>query len=92
MPLTPDQRRHLLRIERSRDAATIADAIEAVLADNPDADLLEIELTFRSAGGSAYLVATTEGFTVIIGMKAWVAELSRLGRTPEQNRQALAGG
>ena len=27
----------------------------------------------------------------MIGMQAWIAELDRLGRTPEQNRAALAG-
>jgi hypothetical protein len=69
----------------------ITAAIEAVLADNPDADLLEIEQLFRAAASAAYLVATAEGFAVIIGMKNWVAELNRLGRTPEENRDALAG-
>jgi hypothetical protein len=90
MPLTPHERRDLLHIERSRDAETITTAIEAVWRDNPTVDLLEIEQTFRAAAGTAYLVATAEGFTVIIGMKNWVAELDRLGRTPEQNRDALA--
>jgi len=34
------------------------------------------------------LVATTEGFEVIVGVQAWIAELDRLGRMPEQNRPA----
>ncbi len=89
--LTAHQRRDLLRIEQSRDAVAIADAISAVLADNPDADLLEIEMMLRAAASTAYLVATAEGFTVIVGMRNWVAELDRLGRTPEQNRTLLAG-
>ena len=88
--LTPNQRRDLLRIEQARDAVAIA-AHSAVLADNPDADLLEIEMMLRAAASTAYLVATAEGFTVIVGMKNWVAELDRLGRTPEQNRTLLAG-
>ena len=89
--LTPLERRNLLRIEQSRDAVAIADAIQAVLNDNPTADLLEIEQMLRAAASTAYLVATADGFDVIIGMKIWVAELDRLGRTPEQNRDALAG-
>jgi ribosomal 50S subunit-associated protein YjgA (DUF615 family) len=32
----------------------ITAAIEAVLADNPDADLLEIEQLFRAAASAAY--------------------------------------
>jgi hypothetical protein len=89
--LTPNQRRDLLRIEQGRDAAAITDAIKAVLADNPDTDLLEIEQMFRAAASTAFLVATAEGLEVIVGMKNWIAELDRLGVTPEQNRQALAG-
>jgi hypothetical protein len=90
MPLTGRQRRDLLRIERSRDAAAITAAINQVLAGNPTADLLDIEMAFRAAACASYLVATTEGFEVIVGVQAWIAELDRLGRMPEQNRQALA--
>ena len=89
--LDPRQRRDLLRIEQSRDAVAIADAIRTALHDNPDANLIEVEQMLRAAASTAYLVATANGFTVIVGMKTWVAELDRLGRTPEQNRQALAG-
>jgi hypothetical protein len=46
---------------------------------------------FRAAASTAFLVATAEGIEVIVGMKSWIAELDRLGVTPEQNRQALAG-
>lgn len=90
MPLTPHERRNLLRVERSRDADAITDAVNQVLRDNPDADLLEIEMTFRAAAGTAFLVATAEGFEVVVGMKNWVAALDALGRTPETNRQLLA--
>ena len=48
-------------------------------------------MMLRAAASTAYLVATAEGFTVIVGMRNWVAELDRLGRTPEQNRTLLAG-
>ena len=57
MPLTGRQRRDLLRIERSRDAAAITAAINQVLADNPTADLLDIEMAFRAAACASYLVA-----------------------------------
>jgi hypothetical protein len=90
MPLTPDQRRDLLLTERTRDAEVIAAVVNRVLAENPDADLLEIEMTFRAAGGTAFLVVTADGFDVIIGMKNWVAALDEFGRTPEMNRQLLA--
>jgi hypothetical protein len=90
MPLTGRQRRDLLRIERSRDADAIIAAINQVLAGNPTADLLDIEMVFRAAACASYLVADGAGSRVVIGMQAWVAELDRLGRTPEQNRQALA--
>ena len=79
-----------MRVERSRAAAAITAAINQVLAGNPTADLLDIEMTFRAAACASYLVATAEGFEVIIGVQAWVAELDRLDRTPEQNRQLLA--
>jgi hypothetical protein len=88
--LTPHQRRDLLRVERSRDAAAITDAINQVLADNPDVDLLEVELMLRAAASTAFLVATAEGFEVVVGMKNWVAALDAFGRTPETNRQLLA--
>ena len=89
--LTPLERRNLLRIEQSRDAAAIADAVSRVLADNPDAGLIEIEMMLRAAASAAYLVATADGFEVIIGMKNWVAELDRLGRTPNRTGRTLAG-
>ena len=95
--LTPHQRRDLLRIEQSRDAAAITPAINQVLVDNPDTDLLEIEMTFRAAAGTAFLVATAEGFEVVIGMKNWVAALdalaerrNRTGRNSQTERSVTA--
>ena len=72
------------------DPDDIIAAINQVLAGNPTADLLDIEMVFRAAAGASYLVADGAGSRVVIGMQAWVAEIDRLGRTPEQNRQALA--
>ena len=90
MPLDPKQRHRLLMADRTGDTGWITATINLMLADNPDTDLLEIEMTFRAAAGTAFLVATADGFEVIIGMKAWVAALDAFGRTPELNRQLLA--
>ena len=43
MPLVLDQAHSLLIAERSRDATTITEAISAVLATNPETNLLEID-------------------------------------------------
>ena len=59
MPLTVRQRRNLLRIGRTRDAAAITATINQMLASNPTADLLDIEMAFRAAACASYLVATT---------------------------------
>jgi len=67
--LKPHQCRDLLRIEQSRDAAAITTAINQVLADNPDVDLLEIEMMLRAAASTAFLVADGSGFRVVIGMR-----------------------
>ena len=90
MPITSYQRRDLLRIERGRDADFIALAIRRVLADNPTVSLAEIEMTFRAAAGTAYIVAG-EPFSVVIGFASWHSALGRLGMTAEMNRAVLAG-
>ena len=91
MPLTPNQRHSLLLADQSHDTAAIAGAIEAVLRDNPTACLLEIELAFRDSAAAAYLVATTERFQVVLGMLAMLAAVGKAGKTPAENRAALAG-
>jgi hypothetical protein len=91
MPITAHERRTLLRVERSCDADAVTDEISVLLAGNSDTDLLEIEMVLRAAASAAFVIAEDGGFRVVIGVKNWVAELNRLGRTPEQNRQALAG-
>jgi len=90
MPLDPKQRHRLLMADRTGDIGRITATINQMLADNPEIDLLEIEMVLRAAAGSAFVIATTEGFEVIVGMKAWVAALDAFGRTPELNRQLLA--
>ena len=90
MPLDPKQRHRLLMADRTGDIGWITATINQMLADNPEIDLLEIEMVLRAAAGSAFVIATTEGFEVIVGMKAWVAALDAFGRTPELNRQLLA--
>ena len=90
MPLDPKQRHRLLMADRTGDIGWITATINQMLADNPETDLLEIEMVLRAAAGSAFVIATTEGFEVIVGMKAWVAALDAFGRTPELNRQLLA--
>jgi hypothetical protein len=86
MPLALDQAHALLIAERSRDVATITEAIEAVTAVNPDTNLLDIEEAFRDAGSPVYLIAKPE-LTIVISMPAW----DRLGMPPQENRYALAG-
>ena len=63
---------------------------KGVLADNPTASLAEIEITFRAAAGTAYIIAG-EPFSVVIGFANWHSALGRLGMTAEMNRAVLAG-
>ena len=91
MPLDPKQRHKLLMADRTRDGAWITAAIEHLVAADRTVTLDEIEGALRDATGSAYVIGKADRFEVVIGMQAWVAELDRRGRTPEQNRQALAG-
>jgi hypothetical protein len=91
MPLDPRQRHAVLKADRTKDASWVRAVIEQLRSADPTVTLLEVEQTLRAAAGSAFLVADDAGFRIVVGMKAWVAELDKLGRTPEQNRQALAG-
>ena len=52
-------------------------------------------MTFCDAAGTAFVVAAkgvntdrfpAEPFKVVIGVQSWIAELDRLGPTPEANR------
>jgi hypothetical protein len=90
MPLALDQVHALLIAERSRDVATITEAIEAVMAANPETTLLDVDQVFRDAGAPVYLIAKPE-LTIVIGMPARRSALDRLGMSPQENRYALAG-
>ena len=90
MPLALDQAHALLIAELSRDAATIAEAISAVLAMSLETNLLEVEEVFRDAGSPVYLISKPE-LTIVFGMPAWRSALDRLGMSPLENRCALAG-
>ena len=61
-----------------------------MLAHNPTASLAEIEMTFRAAAGTAYIIAG-EPFSVVIGFSNWHSALGRLGMTAEMSRAVLAG-
>ena len=91
MPLDPKQLHKLLMADRTGDAGWITAVIEKLLTADPTVTLDEIEDVLRAAAGTAYLIATTDGFEVVIGMPEWRRALGRLKMTPEQNRQALAG-
>ena len=92
MALTADQRHALLLADRTRDVRQITSAVALVLASNPETDLLEIETAFRDAAAMAYLVATNEGFAVVIGMTAWRGALAEAGLDAGENRAALLIG
>jgi hypothetical protein len=91
MPLDPKQRHKLLMADRTRDAAWITAAIQHQMAADSTVTLDEVEAAFREAAANSYLIACPGKFEVVIGVQVWIAELDRLGRTPGQNRQALAG-
>ena len=39
----------------------------------------------------SYLIATAEGFEVVVGLQAMLDAVAAAGTTPEENRVALAG-
>jgi hypothetical protein len=87
--LSLDQHHALLIAERSRDVDVITAIVAKVLAANPDATPLDIEMAFREGGSHVYLIAGS-ALSVVIGAPAWRAELDRAGLSPETNRIALA--
>ena len=91
MPLSVQHRHAVLLADRTHDAGVITTVVTEVLADNPETTPLEIEQAFRDSAAVAYLVATTDGLEIVLGMMAMLAALSKAGVTPEQNRAALAG-
>ena len=59
-----------------------------MLADNPAVDLLEIEMLFREAASSAFLVADDDGFYVVIGIQKLETPNS-IGSAGRRNRTGL---
>ena len=93
MPLTTQQRHRLLLADRTKDVTAVIAVIEGMRNKNRGATLAEIEDALRAAAGTAYVIARPEtraGFTVAIGMAAWIAALKQCGVTAEQNRAMLA--
>ena len=79
--LLPGQRHALLLADRSRDIGVIRAAIHKVLADNPDATLLDCELAFRDAAAHTYLVMDHHGaLYIVLGMQAWKAKLVEIDK------------
>jgi hypothetical protein len=73
MPLSIQHRHALLLADRTHDVGVITTVVVEVLAANPDTNLFEIEEAFRDSAAAAYLVATTEGFEVVLGIMAMLA-------------------
>jgi hypothetical protein len=53
-------------------------------------NLFEIEQAFRDKAAAAYLVATNNGFEVVLGLTAMLAAVGKAGVTSAENRAALA--
>ena len=92
MTISHEQRHNLLMAERWRNAEQIAAAIAEVLEAAPNGTMLDAEMTFRAAGAKTYLVANGDraNVKICIGVDEMLAALDGAGRTPAQNRQALA--
>ena len=91
MPLSVQHRHAVLLADRTHDVGVITTVVAEVLAENPETNLLEIEQAFRDSAAAAYLVATSDGFDVAIGLMAMLAAVGKAGVTPAENRAALAG-
>ena len=90
MPLSVQHRHAVLLADRTHDVGVITTVVAEVLAENPETNLLEIEQAFRDSAAAAYLVATSDGFDVVIGLMAMLAAVGKSGITPAENRAALA--
>ena len=86
----PTNTSRLAACHRTHDVGVITTVVAEVLTANPDTNLLEIEQAFRENAAAAYLVATTEGFEVVLGMMAMLAWVGKAGVTAAENRAALA--
>ncbi len=90
MPLSVQHLHALLLADRTHDVGVITTDVAEVLAANPGMNLFEIEQTFRDNAAAAYLIATTEGFEVVLGLMAMLAAVGKAGVTSAENRAALA--
>lgn len=87
--LTPKQRHQLLLADRAHHAGVIRRAIAEVLAANPDASLLDVELALRDGAAQAYLIASGGGLSIVFGFPAGRSALVAGGMTPAANRAIL---
>ena len=90
MPLSVQHRHALLLADRTHDVGVITTVVAEVLAENPETNLLEIEQAFRDSAAAAYLVATSDGFEVVVGVMAMLTAAGKAGVTSVENRAALA--
>jgi hypothetical protein len=90
MPLSVQHRHALLLADRTHDVGVITTVVAEVLAENPETNLLEIEQAFRDSAAAAYLVATSDGFEVVVGVMAMLTAVGKAGVTWVENRAALA--
>ena len=90
MPLSDQHRHALLLADRTHDVGVVTTVVAEVLTANPETNLLEIEQAFRGGTAAAYLVATSNGFEVVLGLMAMLAAVGKAGVTSAENRAALA--
>jgi len=90
MPLSVQHRHALLLADRTHDIGVVSTVVTEVLTENPETNLLEIEQAFRDGTAAAYLVATNDGFEVVLGVMPMLAAVGKAGVTPAENRAALA--
>lgn len=86
MPISHEQRRDLLRAERTRDAATIRDALRKILRDNDAVTLLDCEMALRDAAAKTYLIAGSKDWvTICFSLVDAKAALERARINPGKN-------
>jgi hypothetical protein len=77
--LTPKQKHALLLADRTKDLRIVVDAINEVMAENPNASYLDVEMTFRDAAAQTYLVVNNENKMIILfGISKWLETLAEL--------------
>jgi hypothetical protein len=90
MPLSDQHRHALLLADRTHDVGVVTTVVAEVLTASRETNLLEIEQAFRDGAAAAYLVATSDGFEVVLGLMAMLAAVGKAGVTSAENRAALA--